>query len=132
MTYSTDFRQKVLAIKEQEGLTQAEAAIRFGIGIASLTRWNKCLEAGRTRVKPATKIDMAALEQDVKMYPDAYQYERAARLGVSQRAIGYALKRLGVSYKKNTVTSQSGRQRTAHLSRQDKALSGGQSADCLS
>lgn len=43
---------------------------------------------------------MKALEEDVKIYPDAYQYERDARLGVSQRAIGYALKRLGVSYKK--------------------------------
>ena len=100
MTYSTDFRKKVLVITEQEGLTQAEAAARFGIGVASLTRWNKCLEAGRKRVKPATKIDMEALAQDVKTYPDAYQYERAARFGVSQRAIGYALNRLGVSYKK--------------------------------
>ena len=122
MTYSTNFRQKVLAIKEQEGLTQAEAAIRFGIGVASLTRWNKCLEAGRTRVKPATKIDMEALSQDVKSYPDAYQYERAARLKVSQRAIGYALKRLGVSYKRNTVASESKRKRTTSLSGQDDGV----------
>ena len=109
MTYSTDFRQKVLAIKEQEGLTQAEAATRFGIGVASLTRWNKCLEAGRTRTKPTTKIDMKALEEDVKTHPDAYPYERAARLGVS--------------YKKNTVASESGRKRTAHLSGQDGRVS---------
>lgn len=124
MTYSTDFRQKVLAIKAQEGLTQAEAATRFGIGVANLTRWNRCLEAGRTRAKPATKIDMEALAQDVKTYPDAYQYERAARLGVSQRAVGYALKRLGVSYKKNTGASESGRKRTAHLSGQDGRVPG--------
>ena len=125
MTYSPDFRQKVLAIKEQEGLTQAEAAVRFGIGLASITRWNKCLEAKGRRTKPATKIDMEVLELDVKTHPDAYQYERAARLGVSQRAIGYALKRLGVSYKKNTVASESGRKRTAHLSGQDKSVSDG-------
>jgi hypothetical protein len=31
---------------------------------------------------------MNALKQDVNSHPDAYQYERAARLGVSQRAIG--------------------------------------------
>ncbi|MSP28560.1 MAG: transposase, partial [Methylococcales bacterium] len=43
MTYSAEFRQKVLTIKEQEGLTQAEAAVRFGVGVASITRWNKCL-----------------------------------------------------------------------------------------
>ncbi len=111
-----------MAIKEQEGLRQAEAAIRFGIGVASLTRWNKCLEAGRTRVKPATKIDMEALAQDIKSYPDAYQYERAARLKVSQRAIGYALKRLGVSYKRNTVASESKRKRTTSLSGQDDGV----------
>ncbi|CAK0778208.1 hypothetical protein CCP3SC1_940005 [Gammaproteobacteria bacterium] len=36
MTYSIDFRRKVLAIQEQ--LTYAEIASRFGIGIATLTR----------------------------------------------------------------------------------------------
>jgi transposase len=122
MTYSLDFRQKVLTIKKQEGLTQAETAVRFGVGVASITRWEKNVEPKRTRTKPATKIDMKALEQDVKTYPDAYQYERAARLGVCQRAVGYALKRLGIRYKKNTVTSQSRRQRTAHLSRQDNGV----------
>ncbi len=125
MTYSLDFRQKVLSIKEQEKLTGAETAVRFGIGVASITRWDKQLEPQRTRSKPATKLDMDALKQDVDNYPDAYQYERAARLGVCQRAIGNALKRLGVSYKKNTVASESQRRRTAHLSRQDKILSSG-------
>jgi transposase len=33
MSYSLDFRKKVLAIKEQEGLTRKEASVRFGIGI---------------------------------------------------------------------------------------------------
>jgi hypothetical protein len=33
-------------------------------------------------------------------YPDAYQYERAARFGVCPKAIWYALGRLGVTYKK--------------------------------
>jgi len=67
---------------------------------------------------------MEALAQEVKNNPDAYQYERAARLGVSQRAIGNALKRLNGSYKKNTAASESGRKRTASFSGQDKRLSG--------
>ena len=112
-----------MAIKEQEGLTQAEAAERFGVGVASITRWNKCLESKSMRTKPATKLDMKALEEDVKMYPDGYQYERAARLGFCQRAIGYALKRLGVSYKKNTVASESGRKRTTALSGKSNSVS---------
>jgi transposase len=123
MTDSIDFRQKVLAIKEQEGLTQAEAAVRFGVGVASVTRWNKCLESKSTRTKPATKLDMNALEEDVKLSPEAYQYERAARLGVSQRAIGYALKRLSIRYKKNAVASESRRKRTTCLSRPDSGVS---------
>jgi hypothetical protein len=59
---------------------------------------------------------MEALVGDVENTPDAYQYERAARWGVSQRAIGDALKRLNVSDKK-TVASESGRRRTVHFSR---------------
>ncbi len=89
------------------------------------------LRTQRTRNKAATKLDMEALEQDVKEYPDAYQYERASRLGVCQRAIGYALERLKVSYKKNTVASKSERRGTTYLSRQDKRLSGGQQSHCL-
>ena len=59
-----------------------------------------------TRDKPATRLDMAELAKDVKMAPDAYQWERAKRLGVAERTIGYGLQRLNVSYKKNAQTSQ--------------------------
>jgi Zn-dependent peptidase ImmA (M78 family) len=34
------------------------------------------------------------LAQDVQEHPDSYQYERAARFGVSQQGIAYALKKL--------------------------------------
>ena len=50
---------------------------------------------------------MVALAEDVESAPDDYQWERAKRLGVSERTIGYGLKRLGISRKKNTKTSQS-------------------------
>ncbi|MBV8357141.1 MAG: transposase [Deltaproteobacteria bacterium] len=117
MTYSLDFRRKALYVREQEGLTIAEVATRFGVGIASVVRWLKKVEPQRTRNKPATKIDMAALAQDVRNNPDAYQYERAQRLGVSQKGIGHALRRLGVTYKKYPVASQGRRARTTHLPR---------------
>jgi hypothetical protein len=51
----------------------------------------------------------------VREYPDAYQAERAKRLGVSEKGIGHALRRMNVTYKQNTSTSQSGRRRTACL-----------------
>ena len=101
MTYSLDFRKKVLTIKVEEKLSFETVAIRFGVGEASVFRWSKRLEPCKTRNKPATKIDMDALAKDVETYPDAYQFERAERLGVGRSCIGYALKRLKISYKKN-------------------------------
>jgi transposase len=106
MTYSIDFRRKVLAIKAQENLSFEEAARRFGVGKASLSRWSGRLEPRRTRVKPPLKIKDEALRRDVELYPDAYQHERAARLGASQQGVCDALKRLKISVKKNAVASE--------------------------
>ena len=52
--------------------------------VASVVRWLKRCEPLRHRSKPATRIDMDALAQDVIDYPDACHCERAARFGVSQ------------------------------------------------
>lgn len=115
MTYSLDFRRKVVTVREKEGLTIAEVAARFCVGIASVVRWLDRIEPQVTRNKPATKIDRIALARDVREYPDAYQAERAKRLGVSEKGIGHALRRMGITYKKNTTASQGGRRRTACL-----------------
>lgn len=105
MTYPQRFREQVLKIREQEQLSYEETAKRLGVGIASIVRWTKRIEPKLKRNKGATKIDMQALAQDVKAHPDAYQYERARRFGVSQRGIGGALQRLKLSRKKNTAAS---------------------------
>lgn len=122
MTYSSDFRRKVLSVREKEGLTIAEVAARFCVGVASVVRWIKHPDPKRTRNKPSTKIDMEALARDVLEHPDAYQYERARRMGVSVQGINYALRRLGVSYKKNTQAPQSTRRREAYLPDNYKTL----------
>ncbi len=106
MTYSIDFRRKVLEIKERDDLSFEKVSARFGVGKSSVSRWAKRLEPCRTRNKPAIKIDMEVLSRDVELYPDAYQYERAERFGCSQRGIGEAMKRLGISRKKNTFASE--------------------------
>ncbi|SDW39679.1 transposase [Nitrosomonas communis] len=77
MTYPISFRRKVLSIREKENLSIAQVAKRFCVGIASVTRWLKTPDPKTTRNKPATKINMEILAQDVKNYLDAYQYERA-------------------------------------------------------
>ncbi len=120
MTYSLDFRRKVLSVREEEGLTIAEVAIRFKIGVASVTRWIKNPEPQRSRNKPATKINMEALKQDIQDYPDAYMYERAQRLNVSKSGIEHALRRLNISYKKNTLSPQGRRRRTAYFPKEDR------------
>ena len=106
MTYPLKFRKHVLEVQKAEGLTLKETSTRFYIGIASLVRWHTRLEPCMTRNKPTTKIDMQKLEEDVTSYPDAYQRERAARLGVIRHGIHCGLRRLGMSYKKNPSTTR--------------------------
>jgi transposase len=101
MTYSVDFRKKVLLTKEQEKLTFSEVSKRFCIGSASVEIWSKKIGPKRTRTKSPTKIDWDKLEKDVQKHPLSYQYERAQMFGISRQGIGYALKRLKIAYKKN-------------------------------
>ena len=115
MTYSLDFRRKIFKIKSDRHLTFLETSELFDISMATLFRWAKKLEPNTTRNKPATKIDMEALKQDIETYPDAYQFERAKRLGVSSGGIFHALKRLKVTYKKNFESSQGVRRQTTSL-----------------
>ena len=110
VTYSLDFRMKILSVKEKENLSFRKAAKRFGVGVASLMRWSKNPKPLMTRNKSATKIDMKALKKDIQDNPDSYQYERAQRFGVTQNAIWHAMKRLNVSCKKNSQASK-GRRR---------------------
>ena len=122
MSYSLDFRLHVLAVKAAEDLTFKEASSRFEIGIASLVRWSKNPRPKSKRNKPATKIDMDALKKDIEEYPDAYQYERAQRFGVTTTGIWHALKRLKVTYKKNTQPSQIGSRKAVYILPTDQRL----------
>ena len=122
MTYSLDFRQKILKHKAKHGLTFEQRSVRFDIGIATLFRWQKKLIPCRTRNKPAIKIDEDQLLEDVQKHPDDYQWERAQRFGVTQRAIGLASKRLGISYKKNTTAPEDPRRGTYQLPTQDSQV----------
>jgi transposase len=120
--YSLDFRRRVLAIKASEGLSFREISCRFKVGIATVVRWSNRIEPMLTRNKSPTKIDSDALKKDVEQYPDAYQYERAKRFGVSQKGISVALKRLGVTYKKNPQSPKSGPRKKMYVLSKDQCL----------
>jgi transposase len=106
MAYPVEYRRKVLQIMREKNLSIREASATFQVGTTSLVRWPKCFER-----KPSgprhRKIDKARLMQDVAEYPDAYQYERAARFGVSTTAIWKALKQLRISHKKTPAPPES-------------------------
>ncbi|MDC9588022.1 IS630 transposase-related protein [Xenorhabdus sp. XENO-10] len=104
MGYSLDFRKRVLAYKDKHSLTFEQTSAHFEISMRTLFRWCNKIEPCMTRDKPATKIPDAVLIADVQNFPDDYQWERAKRLGVSQSAIHYALKRLRITHKKNVKT----------------------------
>ena len=122
MTYSIDFRRKVLKIKVEEGLSYIATSKRFGISVNSILLWTKRIEAKKKRHKPATKINSEVLKEDIKAYSDAYYYERAKRLGVSVSGIYRAMKRLGITYKKNAESSQGVSRRSAYLPTEDRGL----------
>ncbi len=115
MTYSIDFRKKVLKIKDKEKLSFSEVAERFGISKAAIFRWSKNLKSSNTRNKPWKKLSKEALKEDIALYPDSYCYERALRLGVSASGIRYAKGRLGISYKKNPKSSQKGSRKKIYI-----------------
>ena len=115
MTYSVHFRKKVLKIKDQERLSFEAVAKRFKISKTTIVSWTKNIEPQRTRNKKAIKIDMELLKKDIELYPDSYCYERAKRLGASPTGIRDAQYRLGVTYKKNSETPQSGSREKVYL-----------------
>jgi len=106
MTYSIDFRKKVLSVRDRECLSMQEVADRFDVGVATVMRWTKKLTPKRTRDKPRTKLPLHILEKDREKHPNSYNYERARRLGVGKTTVWQALRKLNLTYKKNFKTSK--------------------------
>jgi len=55
MTYSLDFRKKVLEVKKRENLTLKEVSSRFSVGIASVVRWSKTESPKRQEISQRQK-----------------------------------------------------------------------------
>lgn len=80
MTYSIDYRKKVLAIKEKEKMSFESVSKRFGVGKNTVFVWTKRISSLKNRNRAPTKIPIDKLKEDVEQYSDAYQYERAEEI----------------------------------------------------
>ena len=74
MTYSIDFRKKVLAIKEKEKMSFASISKRFGVGKNTVFVWSKKISPLKNRNRASTKIPINKLREDLEQYNDTYQY----------------------------------------------------------
>ena len=116
MTYSIDFRKKVLTIRAREQMSFESVSKRFGVGKNTVFVWSKNIFPLKNRNRVPTKIAIDKLKEDVLQYSDSYQYARAERLGVSKSGIQKALKRLDITYKKSFKTSKGKRRREIRIS----------------
>ena len=116
MTYSIDYRKQVLS-SIANGMTIREASLFYGLSTSTIQSWQQNLVPKTTRNKAPTKIPDDLLIEDVKRYPDDYNYERARRLNCSKTGIFHALKRLGISQKKDLGTSKSVSDKESNISK---------------
>ena len=107
MTYSADFRAQVIKSVKSKDMSIREACTFYNISKTALQLWLKNPSIKQTRNKPPSKIPNDALLKDVEQYPDDYMYVRAQRFGYSKSGIEAALKRLGISQKKDLRASKS-------------------------
>ena len=78
MSYSLDFLRQFFKVQSKEKLNDKQLCVRFGISTRTLYRWQKNIAPVGKRNRPATNIDMEALNNHLEEFPDAYQYKRAA------------------------------------------------------
>ena len=107
MTYSADFRAQVIRSVKNKDMSIRQACTFYNVSKTALQRWLKKPNIKQTRDKSPTKILNEGLLKDVEQYPDDYLYERARRFNCSKTGMHTALKRLGISQKKDLRASKS-------------------------
>lgn len=103
MRCSSDLRTRVVKFV-REGGGKREAALRFGVGEASVYRWVRQEDAtAYTKPGPrhARKLNRDDLRENVLSHADWTIAERARHFQVSVFCIHYNMKKLRMSRKKN-------------------------------
>ncbi|MBL4869773.1 MAG: hypothetical protein JKX72_02335 [Robiginitomaculum sp.] len=104
MAHSMDLRLRAVKLLEI-GHTVLEVSELLDLGTATLGRWKMRAREGRLATnypvkRGAYKLDEQAMSAYLSEHPDAYQYEIAKAMGVSQSAVWLSFKRLGITRKK--------------------------------
>lgn len=118
--YSQDLRDRVMAARDQ-GMKTKQVAELFNVCPAWVRRvMQRRREHGETSPRArggvtVVRIDMEQLRQLVEQQPDATIRELHERLGIDccESAVGMALGRLGLSFKKRRSAPQSRTGRTS-------------------
>ena len=108
MAYSVDLRMSAVKYYLKSEDTIEETAKIFGVGKTTLQSWIKRYkESGNLDNKPLNrsykKIDPEKLREYVRKHPDDTQKEIAVAFGCCNQAIGKALRRLGITRKKDAA-----------------------------
>ena len=102
MTYSLDLRQRVLKFVTDGG-TMADAGRIFAVHHKTVYCWLKS-EDLRPKSPPKSrnrKLNQQAIFEHVKKHPEMILRDRAKHFGVTNNAIWYQFKKLGITLKKN-------------------------------
>lgn len=103
MRCSSDLRKRVVSFVRAGG-SKREAALRYGVGEASVYRWLSSEDAtaySKPGPRGPHKINLEDLARNVREHDDWTYAERADHFGVSDFCISHNLRRLRVSRKKN-------------------------------
>ena len=68
MTYSIDFRKKVLEVRKKEEISFEGLSKRFCISKTTIVSWTKRLMPKKKRNESPTKINMEALREDKELF----------------------------------------------------------------
>ena len=113
MAYSDEVKRMAMKYIHVDKRTLVYTCEHLLISLTTLKKWLRLYKEGRLYgVKPRSrkgrKVDDEALIAYVFEHPDAYLEEIACVFGMTDSGIYRALKRLGVSHKKNTLLQRTG------------------------
>jgi len=105
MAYSLDYRERAMGLLT-EGKSQTEVAELLGVGRKTVGEWKKRQESGHLGTNyPSSRgayiINEEAIRAHLDQQPDAYLSELAAVAGGTVQGIRHALKRMGITRKKD-------------------------------